>query len=508
MILQTEKLRVNTILIVLSFFFSLIFFNDQVAVNGGLAISKEVEYLGDISPLKFYFLNSWTLITQLAAIFLKIGLSTKITSLVIVFLLTLMLFFSCFFLLNKYLKDFYLSISLTVFLIFFQKNLGDTDYPSLIFTIHTFGAYAQAFVGLITTCLILNKFKLSIFLSFLLLAIHPIVGFWVLSIILFLFLIFKNIKNLSEFIKIISPGLIVLLISVSFYLYFKLENVSYDQSLFDIYMNKWDGHRAKTGEVHFVYIIKSLVVLCIINLFLPKKNKNKISFWFVNLLISSSILVYLLFKFTAIGSFGIFSTIIPGRLMSTYTFIAWPLTLALIYNKLQEKKYIKEFFYILIIIYSITHYKNFILINKSFSNVQILFFKQNQNNIFYKLEKLKTNGNIITTENSSFNTMYISKKPILLFKSIDYLPYHPYLVNDVAEILNKVYGYDFNNPPIKHYPYLNDNFFKETFENRDSEDWRKIKEKFNSNYIVVPKNWNLKLDLFLSDEKFNIFRIT
>ena len=157
MILQTEKLRVNTILIVLSFFFSLIFFNDQVAVNGGLAISKEVEYLGDISPLKFYFLNSWTLITQLAAIFLKIGLSTKITSLVIVFLLTLMLFFSCFFLLNKYLKDFYLSISLTVFLIFFQKNLGDTDYPSLIFTIHTFGAYAQAFVGLITIALVLKK---------------------------------------------------------------------------------------------------------------------------------------------------------------------------------------------------------------------------------------------------------------------------------------------------------------------------------------------------------------
>ena len=58
----------------------------------------------------------------------------------------------------------------------------------------------------------------------------------------------------------------------------------------------------------------------------------------------------------------------------------------------------------------------------------------------------------------------------LLIKTIDYLPYHPYLVNQVSEILSEVYGYDFQNPPIKHYPYLSDIFFKETFERRGFEE--------------------------------------
>lgn len=75
----------HLILIILSFFFSLIFFNDQVAVRGGLVISGEVNFEDNISPLKYYFLNSWTLITQLSAVFLKLGLSSKITSFILVF---------------------------------------------------------------------------------------------------------------------------------------------------------------------------------------------------------------------------------------------------------------------------------------------------------------------------------------------------------------------------------------------------------------------------------------
>ena len=56
--LITDNNKKNVLLIFLSLFFSIIFFNDQVAVRGGLIISKEIEYLNNISPLEFYFLNS------------------------------------------------------------------------------------------------------------------------------------------------------------------------------------------------------------------------------------------------------------------------------------------------------------------------------------------------------------------------------------------------------------------------------------------------------------------
>lgn len=506
--LITDSFKTNALLIILSLFFSTIFFNDQVAVRGGLIISKEIQYLDNISPLKYYFLNSWTLVTQLSAAFLKIGFSTKIVSFILVFFLTSILFFSCFYLLNKFIKNDYLSLSLTIFLIFFQKNLGDTDYPSLIFTIHTFGAYAQALVSLIFTCLILNKLRLSIFLSFLLLTIHPIVGCWILSIIIFLSLILKKYKNLSEFMQAILPGFFLLIISISIFFFLKIESFSYDKDLFDLYINNWDGHRAKTTEIHYNYIIKSLIVLAIINFLIPNKKENVIFLWFANLIIPSSILVYLLFKFTNIGSFGMLSTIIPGRLMITFTFIAWPISLALIYNKLSKKKYVNILFYILIVFYSVTHYKNFLTVKENFTTKEILYFDKNRNQEFHKLKEVQITGNIITTENSAFNTLYISKKPVLLIKSIDFLPYHPYLVNRISEILQEIYGYDFRNPPLKNYPYLSDNFFKEIFERRELEEWKKIKIKFNSIYIVVPKNWNLKLNLFFNGKNFNIYEIT
>ena len=45
-------------------------------------------------------------------------------------------------------------------------------------------------------------------------------------------------------------------------------------------------------------------------------------------------------------------------------------------------------------------------------------------------------------------------------RSFDYMPYHPYLINNLVEILTEVYGYNFNDPYIKNYPYLKDEFIK------------------------------------------------
>ena len=45
-------------LTILSVLFTILFFNDQVAVNGGLVISGEVFYQDNLSPLKYYFFNS------------------------------------------------------------------------------------------------------------------------------------------------------------------------------------------------------------------------------------------------------------------------------------------------------------------------------------------------------------------------------------------------------------------------------------------------------------------
>ena len=501
--MNKNLLNFKDILIIcsLSLIFSIIFFNDQVAVRGGLIISGEVNYENNISPLKYYFLNSWTLLTQISAVLLKLGLSSKLVSLLLIFLLNLILFSTCILIFNKFLKNNALSTALSCLLIFFQKNLGDTDYPSLIFTIHTFGAYAQALTGLIIASLLYKNLKITIFLSFLLLTIHPIVGFWILLIILFLSIILKKIRNFKEFFKLISPGLVILSVSLIFYLSFSIEKASYDQNLFNLYLDKWDGHRSLSKEIYYEYIIKSFIFLSLIFFLIKKKEENKLFINVINFIIISSIIIYLIFKFFNLNNYGILSTIIPGRFMITYTFVAWPLVLGIIYFKLKNKKYINHFFYIFIFLYSIMHYKNFIPIKDVIGKLQ------NKNHIFTKLKNLQNTGNIISTENAAFNILYLSKKPLLISKSIDFLPYHPYLINSVKEILVEVYGYNFSNPPIKNYPYLNNQFIKKTFENRSLSEWIMIKNKFQSNVVVTPENWNLKLELIFSDKKFKIYRI-
>ena len=323
-----EKIH-SLLLLIFSLLFSILFFNDQVAVRGGLVISDLVSYNDNISPLKYYFLNSWTIVTQISALFLKIGFSVKITSLILVFVLTFIMMLSSFLILKKFTGDKTLSLITTIFLIFFQKNLGDTDYPSLMFTIHTFGAYAQALTGILIASLLYKNYNLTFFTSILLVSIHPIIGLWLFASLIMSVLFLKETVIIRESSKGISIGIIFTLISLMLFFYFSIDKTAFDQNLFDIYLSEWDGHRAKTGEIHYEYIIKTLLFFSLTNLFLFNKKKYKLFLTFLNLIILTSLIIYFVFKFSHFGNFGILSTIIPGRFMITYTFIAWPIVVSI-----------------------------------------------------------------------------------------------------------------------------------------------------------------------------------
>ena len=485
---------------ILSLIFSIVFFNEQVAVRGGLVISGEVLYQDNTSPLKYYFLNSWTLLTQLSALFFKIGLNAQFVSFLLIFLLNLILFFSCFIIFEKFIQNITLSTCLSCFLIFFQKNLGDTDYPSLIFTIHTFGAFAQALTGLIIASLLINNLRLSFLLGFILFCVHLIVGLWVLIILIFFSFFQKKIKRLNDFFKILFPGLLLTIISLGVFYYFSLEKLPYDQNLFNIYIDKWDGHRATTGEIHYEYLFKSLILLIIIFYLCPKDKKtNLFSSVFCSMIISS-IIVYLLFKIFHLNNYEILTPIIPGRFMITYTFIAWPIALSLIYYKFKKTKYMNYFFYFLIILYSSMHYKTIL-------DIKDRMVSKDEDLVFLKLKSLNDTGNIITSADASFNVLYISNKPLLMSKTLDYLPYHPYLVNKVKDIMTEIYGYDFENPPKNNYPYLSDKFIKTKFEKRSKSEWMEIKNRFKSNVVLTPNSWKLNLKLIYTDKKYNLYSI-
>ena len=131
--------------IFLSFSHSLL----QVSVDSGLALSNIVKYPDPQSPMKYYYFNSWTILNQFSEILLRIGLSVENTSRFILFLSSLCFALSAFLIVKKITSKKYLALIISLLMLIFQKNLGDTDYPSLVISNHTYGMVSLAVTSLI-----------------------------------------------------------------------------------------------------------------------------------------------------------------------------------------------------------------------------------------------------------------------------------------------------------------------------------------------------------------------
>ena len=175
--------------IFLSFSHSLL----QVSVDSGLALSNIIEYPDPQSPMKYYYFNSWTILNQFSEILLRIGLSVENTSRFILFLSSFCFGISAYLIVNKITSKEYLALFISILMLIFQKNLGDTDYPSLIISNHTYGMMSLAVSSLIFALLINNFTKLAGFFSALLICIHPVIGIWIL------FLCGRQEQKLLEF---------------------------------------------------------------------------------------------------------------------------------------------------------------------------------------------------------------------------------------------------------------------------------------------------------------------
>ena len=92
-------------------------------------------------------------------------------------------------------------------------------------------------------------------------------------------------------------------------------------------------------------------------------------------------------------------------------------------------------------------------------------------------------------------------------KSFDFIPYHPNLVDNVFQILQDIYGVDINSPPIQNNPSVPDSFIKKKFKNKLKNEWVFLSSKYNSNYVIVPSDWNIKLDLLKKNYSFAVYKI-
>ena len=90
---------------------------------------------------------------------------------------------------------------------------------------------------------------------------------------------------------------------------------------------------------------------------------------------------------------------------------------------------------------------------------------------------------------------------------MDMIPYLPYTADRIKKIIENVYGIPFDNPPNKNVLKIPKEIVKTNFENKTTNDWNKLSKDFKIEYIITPKNWDIKLNLKFTSEKYSIYKI-
>jgi hypothetical protein len=512
---ETINLKNNYPQIVILTFFSLLIGSSypylQYGIDGGLVLAGIVKYQDFNSPMAYYFFNSWTLIHQFSSLLLQIGLSVESSSKVLMMISTFFFSFGVFLFCYSLTKEKNLSLFIAVVSIVLGKNFGDTDYPSLIFSEHTYGMLSLATFTFILGLIANKNIFFSCLLAFVLFSIHPIVGLWTLLIMFISFYLF-NIYSIykKEIKKGIILGIIFIIFSFILYSFNSIEKIPYNEDLFLDYLENWDGHRSISKLIHYEYLIKTLFLFILCALIFKKKiESSSYSAHIFALLLSlvCSSILYLLYKLVPFIFPEFFKIIMPTRFIMLHTFLGWPLIIATLIFLLKDtfKKKANFFVSILLILILIQNYNKIFLIKNNF----ISNFQEKEESYvinFLKNENFKTN--LIVPSSLVSYVFKKTKKPILLHtESMDFIPYHSYLSDKFFYILRKVYKIENNIPPEQNNPSLSDDYIKNVFENRSKDEWSSIKREFNVEFILIPHEWNLNIKIHKQDEKYKLYKL-
>ena len=127
----------------------------------------------------------------------------------------------------------------------FQKNLGDTDYPSLVFSEHTYGMVSLAMVTCIFGLIFSGNLFFAGLFSSLLISIHPLIGIWISGIVIISIILskyyLKIVIDKKNLIKGYLIGLFFTLLSLAYYfiLSYGLQS-NFDFESYNNYMKYWE----------------------------------------------------------------------------------------------------------------------------------------------------------------------------------------------------------------------------------------------------------------------------
>jgi len=132
----------------------------------------------------------------------------------------------------------------------------------------------------------------------------------------------------------------------------------------------------------------------------------------------------------------------------------------------------------------------------------------NEAEFWKSIKDLDSDGYFVTTFDTSEPTLKFGKKPYIINANyFDLVPYHPYTVDETKIILEKIYGLDFKNPPIKFWPEIRNEWIVNIFEKRANSEWLELSKKYNLSGVIVPSNWILQINEKIKSDKYIFYSL-
>ena len=510
------------VLIFASIFISYTYYFDHLAlVNTSMIYNDEI--YKDKTNL-FYLIqsNSLSFLFVIINFFIKIGFSINFINLLLTFIATL-LNLSGIYLISKFItSSIFLSIFISITAIFLTKNFGDIDYPTLMFSWHTVGLFAYSLSTFILGLLTLRNLFFAFLACLLLLSVHLIVGLWMFGIMILSSFIFIEKKNIKKIGTIIFILLFVILFYFNWFANYAADiPFEFNQKDYDDYFYYLEAHRTNYGNLsnlYIDYVLKSLILLTLILLYLKFsfsniENNNNFFLRTLSISIIFSGIIYFTYKlFPQIFPEIVIRTI-PQRFFLIHSVVGYPLIISIFYKFLERffihKKFNKNFPFQLIVIVIIIHLvQQHDVIEKRLNNIKDINEDKIEENFFWKqVNDLKINGYILTSNNLCNKTIIYGNLPILFcFHPLDIIPLFPKLASPIKKITDKVLGVSFDELKYRNLSGISEIEIKKIYENKTTKEWIILKEDLNLTTIIVPKDWNLNLDLIIED-KYRVYKI-
>jgi hypothetical protein len=354
------------------------------------------------------------------------------------------------------------------------------------------------------------------------LSVHLLIGLWVFGIIILISLITLKKKNKKKLILIIFGLSLVVL----FYLYSYTNNIEIpfelDQKDYEDYFFYIEAHRTNGGNLnnmYFDYVFKSLILLALIILHSKYNlsditNNNNFFLKTLSLSIILSGIIYFAYKCFPQIFPEIAVRTIPQRFFLIHSVIGYPIIISIIVKFLEKffihrklnKNYSFQLISIILILHLIQHGD---ILKARIQNIQVIQNEKIEEQLFWKKFKdFNLDGYILTSNYLCNQTIIYAQKPILFcFESLDYIPYLPKFASPTQKITQQILGISYSDVKQRNIGGISEIEVKEIYENKTIKEWKIIKNELNVGTIIVPKEWDLKIDNLIINSKYKVYII-